>query len=185
MPITNDDGEIIGMYVGFCEIEWPTTCSESEYISGIPYGNQTEENSLQYEDGYKAIRGYLTEGRYLVFESNGYAITNSNGSANSLQATTATSQHESIYQRWVSHAQSLEGTTFIISSAADGRYIAKGNSLTSKESDAETFNITYIGGGDYTIQKENGHYLSISSGGSLDTSSNPASFNIWSVTYHK
>ncbi|KAK9461076.1 phosphoesterase family-domain-containing protein [Lipomyces oligophaga] len=35
----------------------------------VPYGNQTIEDSLWTEDGFKPVRGSLTEGRYLTFVS--------------------------------------------------------------------------------------------------------------------
>ena len=35
---------------------------------------QTEANSLIQEDGFKAVRGAITEGRHLTFESGAYAL---------------------------------------------------------------------------------------------------------------
>lgn len=45
----------------------------------VPYGQQSEATSLVTEEGFKPVRGQLTEGRYLTFEVNGYALTNSHG----------------------------------------------------------------------------------------------------------
>lgn len=180
--MTNDEGEIIGMYAGFCEIEWPTTCSGSQYISGIPYGNQTEEDSLVYEDGYKGLRGYLTEGRYLVFESNGFALTRDESLIDIVYSSGAASNYNSISQRWVLHAQTQEGTTFKISSAVDGSYIALDYFLTSDESNGEVYEIVYAGNGQYTIKGSLGFYMSITDGLLVPTLE-PGYFNIWSVTY--
>jgi phospholipase C len=44
----------------------------------IPYGPENEalDPSALSENGFKDVRGYLTEGRYLVIEMNSYALTN-------------------------------------------------------------------------------------------------------------
>lgn len=184
MPITDDAGEILGMYLGFCEIEWPSTCSASEYISGIPFGNQTEENSLLYEDGFKGVRGDISEGHYLVFEANGHALSNPHDCKKTFGTSAANDAHDSLRQRWILHALAEEGTTFTISSAFDGRYISEDNHLTSNINDAAPYDIVYIGSSQYTLQRQSGKYVTISEHGSLDFASKGSHFNIWSVTYH-
>lgn len=181
----DSDGNIIGMYSGFCSKEWTGSCSGSEYVSGIPYGQQTESNALLFEDGSKGVRGYLTEGRYLVFEANGHALRNPNSGAKQFQAAPATANHDDINQRWIIHALADEGTQFRISSALDGSYISQHDSLSKSVSGAETYNITYIGSSQYILQKENGDYLNIGSDGSLAFHAQPVSYSIHSVTYHK
>jgi phospholipase C len=183
-PITNSDGEIIGMYSGFCDIEWTGGCSGSEYVTGIPYGTQTEENSLVYENGFRGVRGYLAEGHYLVFESNGYAITNPNNTLKQFTTTPVTAAHDSIAQRWILHGQAKEGTSFNISSALDGLYISQHSSLSLSDSGAEIYNISYVGSSQYIMQKENGAYLNIQPGGGLSFDSTPIPYNVWSVTYN-
>ncbi|KAF8849972.1 putative hemolytic phospholipase C precursor [Acephala macrosclerotiorum] len=183
-PITNSAGQIIGMYSGFCDIEWTGSCSGSEYVTGIPYGNQTEENSLVYENGYRGVRGYVAEGHYLVFESNGYALSNPNTTQKQFTATPAAAPCDSISQRWVLHAQTAEGSTFNISSAVDGLYISQHSSLSLSTSGAEVYNITYVGSSQYILQKENGEYLNIQPGGGLSFDPTPIPYNIWSVTYN-
>ena len=64
----------------------------------VPYGKQSEATSLFVEDGFKAVRGQLTEGRYLVFEMAGYALSSSGGQ---LMASRATSKHNTKSQRFV------------------------------------------------------------------------------------
>lgn len=183
-PIANSAGELIGMYSGFCDIEWTGSCSGSEYVSGIPYGNQTEEEALYFEDGFKGIRGYMTEGHYLVFERKGYALTNDGGKSNTLATSKATSTHNAKSQRWVLKALSAEGTTFNIYSAVDGRYLATGSTFTTNANNAEAYNITYLGSGEYAIQAANGVYLEIDSSGKLKYAKKPVGFSVFSVTYH-
>lgn len=184
MPIQDNDGNIIGLYAGFCAIEWPEACSAAPYVPNIPYGNQTEENSLVYENGYKLMRGYLTEGRWLVFESNGYALSNPSDSRKQFEPTTATADHDSLAQRWVAHALTEEGTLFQISSAVDGKYLSQHNSLSESINGAEIYNITYIGNSQYVLQKENGDYTNIHPEGTLQFISKPTPYKIWSVTYN-
>ncbi|KAJ9156129.1 Non-hemolytic phospholipase c [Pleurostoma richardsiae] len=182
-PITNSDGNIIGMWNGYCSGNYGGSCSSSQYVVGIPYGNQTEEDALYFEDGFKGVRGNLLEGHYLVFESNGHAITNP-GSSSQFTSTAATAQHEDIHQRWVLHQLATEGTQFYITSAVDGKYISQHTSLATAESGAETYNITYIGGSKYALQKENGKYLNLNADGSISIDSTTTGFNAYSVTYH-
>ncbi len=177
-------GNIIGLYNGLCSVEWTGSCSGSEYVSGIPYGQQTEENSLVYEDGFKGVRGYLTEGRYLVLESNGYALSNPSDGTKQFGTTPVTAQHESKSQRWVLHALEAEGTTFNITSAVDGLYISQHSSLSASVTGAEVYNVTYVGNSQYVMQKENGKYLNIQAGGVLSFDSTPIPYSIFSVTYN-
>ncbi|RFU30264.1 hypothetical protein B7463_g6077, partial [Scytalidium lignicola] len=184
MPIQDDDGHIIGLYAGFCQIEWPGSCSGSEYVPDIPYGKQTEENSLVYEDGYMLVRGYLTEGRWLVFESNGYALSNPSDGTKQFKAAAATANHETLAQRWVVHALTEEGTLFNVTSAVDGKYLSQHSSLSDSVTGAEVYNITYLGNSQYVLQKENGDYTNIKPDGTLEFSSTPIPYKIWSVTYN-
>ena len=181
--MTNSDGKIIGMWNGFCSPTYGGSCSSSQYVVGIPYGNQTEEDALFFEDGFKALRGNLLEGHYVVFESNGHAITNP-GSGNQFTSTAATAQHKDIHQRWVLHQLADEGTEFYVTSAVDGKYISQHTSLANSKSGAQTYNITYLGGGKYALQKENGKYLNIKADGTISIDSTPTGFNAYSVTYH-
>ena len=159
-----------------------------------PYGPENENlnPATLVEDGFKTVRGYLTEGRYLVFEMNGYALTNAGSNATDITGTLATAEHSSINQRWVVHATggtALDGGegsgTFFISSAVDGRYIADHTSLDKAPNGAETYMITDLGnGGGYTLVKENGKYLSIETDGTIGIYGTPSGFSVFSVTYH-
>lgn len=183
MPIKDDDGNILGLYSGFCAIEWPQACSAAPYVPDIPYGSQTEENSLVYEDGFMLMRGYMTEGRWLVFESNGFALSNPADGKRSFEATAATADHAALAQRWVVHALTEEGTQFNITSAVDGAYIAHRSSLSNDVASAETYTITYVGNSQYVFQKDNDHYMNIKPDGGLEFQSKAIPYKIWSVTY--
>lgn len=182
--MTNSAGQFIGMYNGLCHVEWTGSCGGSQYVSGIPYGNQTEEDSLYFEDGFKGMRGYMTEGHYLVFERKGYALTNAGSSSNALTTSEASPTHNSKNQRFVLKALSPEGTTFNIYSALDNRYLTIGNTFTTSAADAEAYNITYLDNGEYAIQAASGQYLVINSSGKLKYEKKPEAFTIYSVTYH-
>lgn len=159
----------------------------------IPYGPENEalDPSTLSEDGFKQLRGYLTEGRYLVFEMNGFALTNPSLTATDFTATKATSGHEDKKQRWVIHQTGgtavdggAGGGTFTISSALDGRYAKSHTSLGTGVSGAETYTIADLGNGQgYTLVKENGKYLTIDNNGVIDIIGTPMGFYIYSVTY--
>lgn len=157
-----------------------------------PFGpeNANSDPSTLSEEGFKQVRGYLTEGRYLVFEMNGYALS-VGPNATDITGTTTTTDHRSQSQRWVVHATGGTATSggegsgmFVLSSAADGRYLADHTSLTQEISGAETYNITDMGGGKgYSLMNENGKYLSIGSNGTIDVVGQAGGFQVFSVTY--
>jgi phospholipase C len=162
----------------------------------IPYGpaNEALDPSTLSEDGFKQVRGYLTEGRYLVFEMNGYALTNPSPTATDFTATKATSKHSDKHQRWVLHATGGTATDggagagmFSLSSALDGRYVKSHTSLGTGVTGAETYTIADLGGGKgYTLLKKDGKYLTIGSNGVVDvTGDTPLGFQVYSVTYQK
>jgi phospholipase C len=172
------------MYSGFCDVEWTGSCSGSEYVSGIPYGNQTEENSLIYENGFKGVCGVLNEGHYLVFEANGYALSNPSDGTKQFEATPATDGHDAKAQRWVIHGVAEEGTAFNIMSAVDGSYISQHSSLSVSVTGAEVYDIVYVSASKYTLQKENGDYLNIAADGNLSFDGTPILYSVYSVTYN-
>lgn len=166
------------------------------YGPPIPYGpaNEALDPSTLSEEGFKSVRGYLTEGRYLVFEMNGYALTNPSSNATDFVATKATSTHNDIHHRWVVHATGGTATdggsgagTFKITSAVDGRYVKGHTSLGKGVTGAETYTIADLGNGlGYSLVKENGKYLSIDGKGTVNIlGTTPVGWQIWSVTYQK
>lgn len=88
--------------------------------------------TLAVESGFKQIRGDLTVGRYLVFELNGYALTN--GNVSDIAVTPATPLHDNPNQSWVIEQYEAFGTNFKLFSFTDHRYI-------------ENMGIVYLGSG--------------------------------------
>lgn len=102
--------------------------------------------SLLVEEGYKSVRGKLTEGRYLTFETLGLALSNVQGYFTGVSL--ATDRHEKLHQRWILHSVGGPnyGSDFYIQSALDGQYIAQYpiiGSLTGDKDKAQAFTITY------------------------------------------
>ncbi|KID73815.1 Non-hemolytic phospholipase C [Metarhizium brunneum] len=110
----------------------------------IPYGkeNAGQDMAQLVEDGFKRVRGQLTEGRYLTFETLGLALASYAGIVVSFAP--ATRNHSDPRQRWIVHAVGT-GTEFTIQSAADKKYIAGTpvGLLTSDVGSAQAFRITY------------------------------------------
>lgn len=128
------------------------------------------------EQGFKCVRGQLTEGRYLTFEMNGYALTasNSTNSTNStLIATKATAKHDSKAQRFVIHQS---GSSFTITAAPSGSAIYNNTSFTIKDRG---------NGKGYILKRGDGQYLAIDKSGHVAFQKSSASFSIFSVTYDK
>jgi phospholipase C len=166
-----------GNYIGWSKCE----SSYRTQRPTVPYGKQTPDDALYSENGFKAVRGSLTEGRYLVFEMNGYALANVNGS---IAASPVARQHDPPTHRWVAHQLQQAGSTFQLSSAVDGNFIASDTSLTLKQKSAANLNIVDLGNGaGYTVQGPSG-YFQIDSGGKLSWKSQAQNgFSLFSVTY--
>ncbi|KAJ9634742.1 hypothetical protein H2204_006191 [Knufia peltigerae] len=151
----------------------------------VPYANQTEDKSLISESGFKAVRGYLTEGRFLTFEASGYALANTGEQAMTISTTKATTSHSDMAQRWVIHETATDSRLFTISSAVDGRYIGPQMKLVMAKNDALAHNITYLGGGKgYNLVNSNGKYITIDKNGNvvMAMSGGQQGFSIYSVT---
>jgi phospholipase C len=155
-----------------------------------PYGPQNANSNpaTLVEDGFKSVRGYLTEGRFLTFEMNGYALTTR---GNQITATKATATHSNIQQRWIVHATGGtavvggEGAgTFVLTSAVDKRSFAGNMGLSNEKSSGEVFTITDMGNGlGYSLKMANGQFLSINRQGKIGAQSMASGFQVFSVTY--
>ncbi|KAL2803429.1 phosphoesterase family-domain-containing protein [Aspergillus granulosus] len=140
----------------------------------VPYGQQNATDTLFVEEGYKEVIGYLTEGRYLVFEQNKQALTNT-GKGNKLSRSKALADHSDKRQRWVIHyTADEESQIFHISSALDGRWIGQRGALVSSRAKAANIKIRFLGNG-------KGYQLQYTNGTPLDSKQG---YQIWSVTYH-
>ncbi|KAJ6191313.1 Phosphoesterase [Penicillium mononematosum] len=164
---TNEKGEYTG--TSNCQARHKQTRPD------VPYGEQsnaTDVNTLWFEEGFKEVVGYLTEGRYLVFEKNGAAITNPTRGS-SLVTSDTSPQHNNKSQRWIIHYNDDEEShTFTISSALDGRWVGPGGALLPKSQSANAAQVhfTFLGGGlGYTLQfVEKGGYIDIDKLGNLN-----------------
>lgn len=126
----------------------------------VPYGKQTEKGSLIAEEGFKKVRGELTEGRYLVFEMNGFALSRSKGA---LVVSKATENHDDKAQR------------FVLSGSA-GKFALSGVD--------GTFTIADMGdGAGYSIKNGDGQYLGINKKGRVTMGKSAKGFTTFSVTY--
>jgi phospholipase C len=153
-------------------------------LPSVPYGNQNTETALETEQGYKSVRGQLTEGRWLTFEHNGRAISNLGNISASISTGAATRDHELKAQRWVLQQLLPGGDKFHVYSALDQRYIVAGLGLGSK-SEAQNITITYSGSrGGYNLLQESGEFIAIDHAAEIIQSSNQScGFEIYSVTY--
>ncbi|KAJ3063632.1 hypothetical protein HDU98_000558 [Podochytrium sp. JEL0797] len=169
---------VLGQYDGssYCQSLHPTT------KPAVPYANQISPNAVSTlsEDGFKSVRGSLTEGRYLTFEANGVALANV--LTGSVATTGATAAHDSFIQRWILHAVVLGGNAFQIQSAADSRYIGVGATLGALAS-ADTFTITFQASTGYALQGADGTYLALNGAGALVNQPVVFYFAVFSVTY--
>jgi phospholipase C len=135
---------------------------------------------LVSEQGFKTVRGDLTEGRYLVFEMNGFALAN-NGSA--VGATKVTVKHDTKAQRWVAHQLVAGGNDFAISSAVDGKFVGSQGGLVASSTQAATWTVVDLGNGKgYTINGTNG-YVTIGKEGGVALGKAVGGFSLFSVTY--
>lgn len=113
----------------------------------VPYGRQTVADALFTEQGFKRVRGNLTEGRYLVFEKDGRAIARSRRGVGWARASGA---HEAKEQRWIAHyvgTPSNMNNEFALSSAVDGRFVAAGGNMVDGFESAATVTVTRTAGG--------------------------------------
>lgn len=171
-----------GQYNGYavCEATYPSPRPI------VPYGKQTANDSLSTENGFKPVRGQLTEGRYITFEMNAFAISYAKNS--SLSTSMATTQHDTKAQRFIMHQLQAGANQFMISSALDGAFIGKTGHLTNGSSAAQTVNINDMGNGKgYSIQNVGSRgYWSIDKSGkfSMTSGNNQMGFSLFSVTYN-
>ncbi|KAF7196686.1 Non-hemolytic phospholipase C [Pseudocercospora fuligena] len=162
-PSTDKKGKWNGYSV--CESQHKTTRPP------VPYGIQNETTALATEQGFKAMRGDPTEGRYLVFEANGQALTNSKGL---LVGSQSKPKHDAKEQRFILHQQGE--TKFTITSAADGKAFKGLDGI---------YTIVDLGRGEgYTIQDTASQkYIALDSQGKVTMSKAPTGFAAFSVTY--
>lgn len=147
----------------------------------VPYTSQNTNVAGLSEQGFKPMRGSLTEGRYITIETNGYALSNLNSSS-FVTLSNTTAAHNDISQRWIVHAEEIGSNLFTISSAKDGRYIGAQASLVNSALAAQVFETSFTACEGYSFQPAQGQYLSTQNGRVAITTTG-TSFNLFSVTY--
>ena len=178
MPTASKD-PITGQYNGafVCQLRW-----REKNMPKVPYGKQSESEALRVESGYKPTRGDLSEGRYLTFEANGFALS-SNG--HRLSASKSSDEHNKDDQLFVIHWQGKDprDNRFRISTKDKSRYITSGLRFTTNSNKAAQFALVDQGNGKgYTItESRSNKQLSITKDGKV-AHANEASFKIFSVT---
>jgi phospholipase C len=190
-PHVSPDGLWDG--TALCEAQFPVTRPP------VPYGKQNINEALFFEEGFKECIGYLTEGRYLVFDMSGYALANPSSDSSetgSVAISPTNPDYRSKNQRWVIHySQGEESGIFKISSALDGRWLGPRGSLLPVEDqdDAANIKITFLGNGNgYDLQYVDSPFshLRVDAYGALSTNDAEFAkdleqgFKVWSVSYH-
>lgn len=167
----------------------------------VPYGKQTEKFSLYAENGYKKLRGELTEGRYLVIENNS---KNPEGlkrrdtlrgrrDTDAFASDEGTENYDSLDERFILYqgdliadqtSEDVFSADYYLQSVANGKFIGEDVKPAEKNSDAAQLEINFTPGKGYTI-RSNGKYLTFdkSSLQPPQFQSKETFFNIYSVTY--
>ncbi|KAH8434240.1 nonhemolytic phospholipases C family protein [Aspergillus melleus] len=180
LPDVKKPPTLLGKYVGTAK------CVAAHPVQRppVPYGKQGNiSESLWFEDGYKECVGYLTEGRYLVFERFGQALTNA-GNASRISISRAHPEHREKSQRWViHHAGNEESQLFHVSSALDGKWLGSHGALLASDQreKAADITITFLGNGKgYTLQYADSTFVE----GAPQVDEAGKGYRVWSVTYH-
>ncbi|KAF5343619.1 hypothetical protein D9758_015423 [Tetrapyrgos nigripes] len=162
----------------------------------IPYGNQTEEDSLVTEQGFKSVRGALTEGRYLVIESNDstLALAISTDNTTFIASPASETKFDVPSQRFVIHATDptvASANTFKISAGADfdglsSMYITSNLTLGTKD-EAAVFDITFLGVTEGYVFEESGsgsgRFLGMTSDGKVGLGDEAVGMKIFAVSF--
>ena len=178
-PHKNDKGEWDGSV--YCEAQHANTTPPIPYKEssvGDDAAIKSEAAKLS-QKGFKKARGRLTEGRYLTFETGGFALSNAGNASSSLEASEAVGGHDKAGQLWVLHQDDAGLNWFAVNSKADGRWLDEDLSLVDDEAKAANVTIEYGGPTGYTLNI-GGKNLGIADGKvSTDVGS---SFEVFSVT---
>lgn len=143
----------------------------------VPYGKQKESSSLWTEEGYKEISGYLTEGRYLVFSSDGKCIRGNDQSK--LESGDCGKDYNEKSARFIVHQQGdVFSSKFKIELKGKG-YI-KEDSIS--KDDGDKYDIKFRPHKGYSIQNGKGEYLTISDN-DISFEAKEFYFTVYSVSY--
>ncbi|KAK2616742.1 hypothetical protein QQS21_000354 [Conoideocrella luteorostrata] len=177
-PHVNSKGQYDGS--SYCQSRFSATRPP------VPYSGAgvIKDLTTVVEKGFKAIRGQLTEGRYLVLETQGYSLTNAGCKATTRATVTkSTPSHEKAPHRWVAHAAKLGGNVFSLQSVTNKKYLCKDGSLCDDGKSAEWFAVRFVPGRGYSWQQQDGMKYLSAEDGRLNFASDAAYWKIFSVSY--
>ncbi|WFD28763.1 phospholipase C [Malassezia nana] len=153
----------------------------------VPYGKFNEEESLRVEQGYKPVRGDITEGRYLTFEVGQKALSHK---GDKLSSTQAQKNHDAPEQRFIVHWQGTQpkDQRFLISTASKNnrRYLTESLALDSNKNNAAEFSIVDLrnGKGHAIINAKTQKQISMDEQGQVSVKGEADSgFQVYSVTF--
>ncbi len=181
IPPHQTNGEYDG--AAHCEALYPTQRPPVPY-NAAPGSVPTDKVSTLSENGFKEMRGMLTEGRYLVFELGSAALTNLGTSSPKVATAASTPAHDSKSQRWVAHAVEIGGDRFRFSSALDGRWLAINGKFVSDSTKAGVFTVSFAPAQGYALQNKCGKWLNAANAGGISWSTTPTYWKTFSVTYN-
>lgn len=150
----------------------------------VPYTGEgvIDDMATQVQQGFKAIRGTLTEGRHLVLELNGFALAQKTTFTRALVLGRATSRHDNPTQRWIAHAVVIGDTDFTFSDDSGGNYICASQLLCSDPNQAIVFTVTYTPGRGYVIKvKGTQNYLSTKGRGTSSYATLTGGRDYWQI----
>lgn len=163
----------------------------------VPYNRQTEYNALYFEQGYKQLRGNLTEGRYLVIEK--YEDDRSSrsdvtpGGSSTLRdglmgfsTAPACKSYNCIDERFTVHyTEDFFVPKFNLKSFLSKRFMNNSAGATNSSETAAKLTILFNTDDGYTIQNEDGKYLNFNFPALEEPqfSENRTTFNIYAVSY--
>lgn len=175
VPHKDDDGNYDGS--SHCEATYPSNQPD------VPYtGNGViDDMASVVEKGFKPVRGKLTEGRWLTFETDGNALSHSSDS--SVDLDDASPDHDSEDQRWIVNVQELGGTEFTLQTASKDYYICDDLKLCEDESDALVFDVSFVAGKGYQFTTESDGALVVSDGSVSLEDDDGSYWSAFSVNY--
>lgn len=156
----------------------------NKILPEIPYGQQKEEDALKVERGYKPVRGNLSEGRFLRFESDGHALTFQDG--NKLTTKKSNDKYDK-NALFVLHWQGSNPSEnrFQISNRDKSKFVTSDLRLSGNDQAADfAVQDNGNGKGHTIIERQSKKHLSIDSDGnlSLKDDDKPTKFRTFSVS---
>ena len=146
----------------------------------VPYTDNSDD-FRNIEHGAKRVRGHLSEGRFLVFEAWGHALTYAHGK---LHTTHAAPHHDGQHTAFVLHWQGSAPNDFSFKLATPSRhFLTHDLALTDNEDDGVVVGIYDLGNGAGHQIEHDGRKLSVDRDGNVAWKRDDAgTFEIYSVS---